>query len=340
MKQFLNVSVAHGRSLLRTALVSGWLVAVGLTGCGGGATTSAANESALNPGPAPATVVVPVGFYAMSGLTMPASEKTALLALPHVSGMTSYLSWKEFEPALGQWNFSRLDADLALVKSHGKKLTIGVFTGRDSLPDWIGAAGVRTWVNSQGTTLVHPTDPVFASLWRNRIAALGQRYGADSTVVQVTICGPTGSLCGPRYPELPAGVNYAEVVAAWAPVIAAYHSAFPQTYKNLEVQLSTNGWGANLPVDLLAGVAPDVKIGPFAEFLSDVAPADGSITAVAFAATAKGRSGCGFQMVSPLADKIGQAVSRGRAFGCRYFEIYGADLKSQDGVLGALAAGL
>ena len=68
----------------------------------------------------------------------------------------------------------------------------------------------------------------------------------------------------------------------------------------------------------------------------DVAPTGASITGAAFITIAAGRSWCGFQMVSPLADKIGDAVLRGRSFGCGYFEIYSVDLKQQGSILAIL----
>lgn len=300
-----------------------------------GSTTSA--TAMLSLAPAAATASRPTGFFAMTGFNTPAADKTEMLKLPYVSGMTSYVSWREIEAVKGQYNFSKIDADIALAQSYGKKLTIGVFTGKDALPDWIAAEGVKTWVTSQGNTLVYPTDKTFVSLWAARVRELGARYGANPIVVHITICGAAGTLCGPRYPELPPGVAYADLLGVWAEVIAAYQSAFPNTYKNLEVQLSANGYGANLPVDLFAAIAKDVKIGPFAEFLSDVAPSDGSVTGNAFLAAAKGRDWCGFQMVSPLGDKVADAVRRGRSFGCNYFEIYVGDLRQQGAALSALA---
>ena len=285
---------------------------------------------------AAALATKPTGFFAMTGFSTPAAEKTELLKLAYVNGMTSYVSWREIEPVKGQYDFSKIDSDIALVKSYGKKLTIGVFTGKDTIPDWVAAEGVRTWVSSQGNTLIYPTDKIFVSLWTERVQMLGARYGANDTVVQVAICGPTGTLCGPRYPELPAGVVYADLLSVWGEVIQAYQNAFPNTYKNLEVQLSANGYGADLPVDLFSAIAKDAKIGPFAEFLSDVAPTDSSVSGTAFIAAAKGREWCGFQMVSPLGEKVADAVRRGRDLGCNYFEIYNGDLRQQGAALSSL----
>ncbi len=327
----------------RTILASLTLASAVLAGgCGGGGAAAPAPPAApvtstpVISTPAPSAAAKPSGFFAMTGFNTTTAEKTEMLKLAYVNGMTSYVSWRDIEPAKGQFNFSKIDSDIALARSFGKKLTIGVFTGKDAIPDWVAAEGVKTWVSGQGKTLIYPTDMTFVSLWAARVRELGVRYGADGTVVQVTMCGAAGTLCGPRYPELPPGVVYADLLSAWSQVIAAYQTAFPNTYKNLEVHLSADGYGASLPVDLMAAIPKDAYIGPFAEFLSDVAPTDGSPAGAAFLTAAKGRAWCGFQMVSPLGDKVADAVRRGRSFGCNYFEIYVSDLRQQGAALAAL----
>lgn len=307
-----------------------------LSGCGGGGGGGATPTLTPTPTPTQQAVSKPAGIFAMTGLTTPDAEKETLLSLPYVAGMTSYVSWATIEPVKGRFDFRKLDGDIALARSHGKKITLGVFTGKNSIPDWVAGEGVKMWVTGQGNTLIHPNDSSFLTLWKERVKVIGERYGNESTVVLVTICGPAGTLCGPRYPELPPDVTYAQLVSAWTQVADFYIQAFPKTYKNLEVQLSANGYGANLPVDLFKTFAPDVKIGPFAEFLSDTTPTSTSVTGIAFAASASGRDWCGFQMVSPLGDKVASAVLRGRTFGCGYFEIYAADLKQQGSMLSAL----
>jgi len=313
---------AYGAFLLLCCVIA-------LNGCGGGG-------GAVTPTPPQEAVAKPTGIFAMTGLTTSDAEKETLLSLSYVTGMTSYVSWADIEPVKGKFDFSKLDGNIALARSHGKKITLGVFTGKNSIPDWVAGEGVKMWVTGQGNTLIHPADPAFLTLWKERVKVIGERYDNDSTVVLVTVCGPAGTLCGPRYPELPSDVTYAQLVSAWTQVAGFYMQAFPNTYKNLEVQLSANGYGADLPVDLFKTVAQDVKIGPFAEFLSDTAPTSTSVTGIAFAASAKGRDWCGFQMVGPLGDKVGAAVLRGRTFGCGYFEIYGADLKQQGNLLSML----
>jgi hypothetical protein len=323
--------------LLSSGLLAGFaLLAVAACGGGGaGASGSLAPAPTPSPTPAPAptpapssAVETPRGYYALTSRRLSAAEKAELVGNPAISGMTSYVTWADIEPVRDQMDFSRLDSDIAIARAAGEKITIGVFTGRDGLPDWLGAAGVRLWTTSQGTTLVHPGDAAFVALWSQRVAMLGQRYDADPTVVQVTICGAAGTLCGPRYPELPSDLSYDQLVANWRQVIDAYVAAFPTTALNLEVQLTT-GFGTQLPLDLYASVPASVTIGPFAEFLSDTNPDPASPLGLAFAQVVQGRAFCSFQTVSPLGDRLDEAVALGRSYGCRYFELYADDVRSQ-----------
>lgn len=331
-------------SLIRRLLTV--LTTVGLLACGGDGSAPAATSSpassapaptpAPTPTPSPTTAIEkPSGYFALTTRRLSDAEKVALVGHSAISGMTSYVTWADIEPTKDQMDFSRLDADIAIARAAGKKITIGVFAGRDGLPGWLASAGVRLWMNSQGTTLIHPGDATFVALWQQRVARLGQRYDTDPTVVQVTICGAAGTLCGPRYPELPADVTYDQLVSNWSQVIDAYIAAFPNTYLNLEVHL-TASYGTQLPVDLYSRIPAAVAIGPFAEFLSDTNPEPTSPLGQAYAAIAAARTFCAFQMVSPLGDRVDEAVVLGRGYGCRYFEIYAEDVMSNAANLPAL----
>lgn len=320
--------------------------ALAIAGCGpdGGTSSSAAVTPAPTASPAPTptptptpsgTVEKPFGYFALTTRRLSDAEKAALVGNAAISGMTSYVTWNDIEPVKDQLDFSRLDADIAIARAAGKKITIGVFTGRDGLPPWLASAGVRLWTNKLGWTLIHPGDTTFVALWQQRVAQLGQRYDNDPTVIQVTICGAAGALCGPRYPYLPSDVTYDELVTNWMQVIDAYVAAFPHTYLNLEVQLA-EGYDARLPVDLFSRIPSSVAIGPFAEFLSDTNPQLTSVLGQAFATSASGRSFCAFQMVSPQGAQVDEAVTLGRGYGCRYFEIYADDVTSQAGNFPAL----
>ena len=201
------------------------------------------------PTPPSTGVEKPFGYFALTSRRLSDAEKATLVGNAAISGMTSYVTWADIEPTQGQMDFSRLDSDIAIARAAGKRITIGVFTGREALPSWLASAGVRLWTNSLGWELIHPADATFVGLWKERVALLGQRYDGDPTVVQVTICGAAGTLCGPRYPYLPTDVTYDELVANWMQVIDAYIAAFPGTHLNLEVQLA-EGHGTQLPVEL------------------------------------------------------------------------------------------
>lgn len=332
--KYARAVAAPTRSLAMGATALGLLLT--LAACGGEDASPAAPpivQVPPTPTPTPTpppvgSVEKPTGYYALTTRRMSDDLKRSLVSKPYISGMTSYVAWADIEPSKGQFDFSRIDNDIAIARAAGKKVTIGVFTGKDSLPSWLAADGVSLWTTSAGDTLINPVDARFVELWRERISLLGQRYDADPTVIQATMCGAAGTLCGPRYPELPAGVTYNQMLSNWQAVVAAYRNAFPNTYLNLEVHI-TVGFDLDLPKDIFGSIPLTANVGPFAEFLSDTSPAPSAPTGLAFANTASGRQFCGFQTVSPLGNLLDEAIALGRSYGCGYFEIYADDVESQ-----------
>lgn len=130
-------------------------------------------------------------------------------------------------------------------------------------------------------------------------------------------------------------MTYDQLLANWWQVVDAYLAAFPKTFLNLELH-ATAGYDTQLPTDLFAQIPSSAAIGPFAEFLSDAGPQPVSPLGQAFAAIAGGRSFCAFQMVSPLGELVDEAVALGRGYGCRYFELYAADVTNHAAGLPAL----
>lgn len=269
--------------------------------------------------------VSPVGIYAFSGPKTPFSVKESLLALPYVDGITAYVTWKTLEPVEGTFDFSFIDQNIERAKFRGKKVTIGVFTGKNAIPDWVFEKGVQHWVSTNGDSLILPSDSLFIEIWRARVEKLGQRYDSDTTVSHIAICGPAGTLCGPRYPELPPQVTFNQLVTRWVSITDMYRNAFPKTTKSLEVHL-TIGMEMQLTEAVFMAVPKDENFGPFAEFLSPTAPQITLPTGITYAALAGEYPWSGFQMVSPQGEMIDEALAHGRSFGCRYFEIYEGDL--------------
>src|SRR3990167_11378377 len=100
---------AYGAFLLLCCVIA-------LNGCGGGG-------GAVTPTPPQEGGAQPTGIFAMTGLTTSDAEKETLLSLSYVTGMTSYVSWADIEPVKGKFDFSKLDGNIALARSHGKKIT-------------------------------------------------------------------------------------------------------------------------------------------------------------------------------------------------------------------------
>ncbi|MFA6158469.1 MAG: beta-galactosidase [Candidatus Paceibacterota bacterium] len=263
----------------------------------------------------------PKGYFLLPDKTSSVSTLEALIK--KVDGIVIITTWKDIEPQEGTYDFSSIDQKLAIAQAAGKEATLDIFTGKNSLPSWISAAGVQTWTDAKGSQLVYPTDPTFVKLWGERVAMLGARYDGNPTIRQISMCGSTGTLCGPRYPELPSGVSFEALESVWSQVIASYVSAFPSTLKQLEVHL-TAGHDTDLPSYLLKQTGEGVGI--FAEFLSDTSPAESSpVPEVIRSFPTKW---CGFQMVSPLRDRLAAAIAHGSSLGCNYFEIYQGDVSN------------
>ena len=261
------------------------------------------------------------GYFLLPNKNSTLSELKDLLV--EVDGMVIISTWKEIEPEKGVYDFSSIDQKLKLVEDAGKHAALYVFTGKNALPSWISNEGVATWRDSKGNELIYPTDETFATLWKARVAVLGARYDKKDAIRVVTMCGPAGTLCGPRYPELPEGVAFDDLKQIWLDILTAYETSFPNTLKHLEIHL-TIGHGTDLP-SYLIGKSGD-NVGLFAEFLSDVSPV--ASMPVPQVMKAFPERWCGFQMVSPLKDKVTAAIEHGSSFGCTYFEIYQGDISN------------
>jgi len=250
-----------------------------------------------------------------------ASVATLESLIGKVDGIAIISTWKDIEPTMGTYEWGAIDAKIELARKAGKQASLVVFTGKNSLPDWLEGEGVRLWTDGKGNRLVHPTDETFVDLWSKRVALLGARYDSNPTVRMVGICGAAGTLCGPRYPELPSDVSFDGLKASWKRIVSAYETSFPLTSKHLETHLTVNR-GTELPEYLFS--VSDESVGIFAEFLSDVNPTASS--PVPQVISSFGGRWCGFQMVSPLREKLSAAIAHGSSFGCEYFEVYQGDV--------------
>jgi hypothetical protein len=277
----------------------------------------------------------PAGFFAFSGPNTSVTTKKELLNLDYVDGITIYTTWASIEPEENQFTFSYIDEIIALAQAKNKKVTLGIFTGKNSIPQWAFDKGIQSYINAKKDQLVHPSDALFLEMWTKRVQKLGERYDKDTTVIQIAICGAAGTLCGPRYPELPPNITFDELTNHWDKIIDAYRDAFPLTYKHLEIHL-TDRYATQLPEALFTKIDTKENIGPFAEFLSPTTPSTEVATGITFINLSKTYAWSAFQMVSPQQEKIGEAIMHGKSFGTKYFEIYENDLLNYGSLISPL----
>jgi hypothetical protein len=107
------------------------------------------------------------GHYVFVGQS-PLTEE--VLMLPHFRGVQRIYTWRELEPEQGRYDFSSLQADLALVKQHGRQLVVQLtFKSfqKDvrNVPDYLTGA---TYGGGVYRTLKGGYNPV---LWNDRVAA-------------------------------------------------------------------------------------------------------------------------------------------------------------------------
>jgi hypothetical protein len=279
----------------------------------------------------------PFGFFALPGKTSSLTTRASLLGNSFIDGIVIPVGWADIEPSKGVYDFSSIDSTLQLATNANKAATIVVFTGKNSYPSWLGSSGVTFWTDQKGSTLIDPSSTAFAPLWDQTIAELGKHYDSNATVRQVSMCGLTGTLCGPRFPEFPPNTTFDTLQSNWQSVINNYATAFPHTFLNLEVQ-STQSHNADLPKNLFASL-PNSNIGPFADYLSTNTP---SLTLPSGQVFSQVKTDwCGFQMVSPLGSSVGNAIAYGHTkFGCTYYEIYEGDVTNYGNLIAPLHSNL
>jgi hypothetical protein len=206
------------RLQLRPALAGSLASAlVLLAACGGGgeaptsaaaAATAAATESAQALLPGDTRVKWNPGHYiqlnAGAGDYMINKTFSEIAALPNVRGVQMRYQWRDLEPTKGNYDFSKIERDLAYARGVGKQLSILVGTkafsaGARALPDYLHTAeyngGVyRIVIDANDTLGTEATTGENMAMWepgvRDRLIALnqalGQRYNAENTFESIS----------------------------------------------------------------------------------------------------------------------------------------------------------
>lgn len=146
--------------------------------------------------------------------------QTALLARPEISGVQVIYNWRRLEPSEGQYDFSAIEADLALARAAGKQLFIQIqdrffSTEARNLPDYIltdpvyEGGLVPQYQDLEAKKLVQEGwaarqwNPALRARFQALLAALGQRFDGQiaglnlpETAVEVNAKDPaTGFSC-------------------------------------------------------------------------------------------------------------------------------------------------
>jgi hypothetical protein len=167
---------------------------------------------------------VPLGYFVMQELDTQ-NVKDVKLASPVFTGIVIRQRWSTINPAPNTFNWKFLDQQTARARRLGKRYIIAIYTGNNA-PGWLGVPLYKS--------APLPWDEAMLNAHGQMVMALGQRYGADPSLVGVEIGGPTRGPSGSLEMHLADGlVNYpgysAERVAlAWIRCIDQYGTAFRQ----------------------------------------------------------------------------------------------------------------
>lgn len=164
-------------------------------------------------------------------------DVVALASEQHVRGVQQRYWWAQLEPRRGQYDFSAIDAHLAVLRPLGKRLVIQVMdrswdgsSAAGRLPSYLaGSAYAGGWYVKPGGR------GVVAKLWEPAVmdrlialyAALGARYDREVLVEGITTEETTPGI-SPR-PPAPRSYTVPALATQWKRLITAARAAWPTT---------------------------------------------------------------------------------------------------------------
>ncbi|WP_157268061.1 hypothetical protein [Azohydromonas aeria] len=305
------------RLQLRPALAGSLASAlVLLAACGGGGDTPASAGATAMVAATEASKTLPPGdnrvkwnpghyiqLNAGAGEFMINRTFSEIAALPNVRGVQMRYQWRDLEPTKGNYDFSRIERDLAFARASGKKLAILVGTkafaaGSRALPDYLRTdeyeGGVyRILIDGRDTLGTESTTGENMAIWvpgvRDRLIALtqalGQRYNADNTFDSIsfneTAFGnavvPLTSAQKQGYFDNLALMNNATRQAFPNTVVLQFFN-FPRIYlPNLVNNAINNGVGLGGPDTFLNDPALDLSTYPFYDTAAGKVPLGPSV---------------------------------------------------------------
>jgi hypothetical protein len=187
----------------------------------------------------------PVGLFVCRGPN-PTPEKEVDFSF--IDGWLVRPGWDKVEPKEGEYDWSYIEAEIALAKRLKKKITLCVLGGPQT-PAWVYKAGAKEFeyampIGKVRAAKIPPLwDEVYLKKWTALVAALGKKYKGDDTIVLVHITGATGNGLEMQLPFLPKdreqwqklGYTPEKVVGAWKQIIGAFAEAFPSKPLDIDI---------------------------------------------------------------------------------------------------------
>lgn len=273
-----------------------------------------------------------------------------LLANPSVDGIVLGGSWDQVEPRDDGFDWSRIDEGIDLAAKHGKRATIhlfGVAFGRP--PSWLEKKGAQFYSYEDFRRRPHrepvPWDRVFLDEWTEMITALARHLAERKSLdtlfaISLTVPAPEMSLIAVRDGNLAEGIAYDRkaYLDAWKRVVEAYEAAFPRTAKLLCApvgEITMRDRDARFFREVM-NYALEKGGDTFWMFATDL-NAEGSRRTSDYLDYGK-KTTIGYQTIDSatgdgakrMKGTLQQAVDRGLLAGARYFEVYAADVLSDD----------
>jgi hypothetical protein len=248
-----------------------------------------------------------------------------------VTGVSLRHSWNKVEPKRNVRSFTYFDTYMAKTT---KPVMLRLVAGLRS-PEWLGG----TWVQGELYCPL-PWGTVYLDRWTSTIAAFGAHYNNNPQValIQMTGVGHSGEMwMDPGADWASYGYTSAKVISAWKRVIDTYVVAFPNKLLALDIAWSLGSDHTTLQPILDYCTS---KYKGHVVFQQNGLKGDSPRIDVVFWSTlltlAKAGNLVGWQTTGSQTFKTAEmadyqvAFQRGIDSGGRYFEIYTADVLSED----------
>ncbi|HVA50234.1 MAG TPA: beta-galactosidase [Pirellulales bacterium] len=290
-------------------------------------------------------IAPPAGLFVCRGPS-PTPEKE--VDFPFIDGWLVRPGWNRVEPKEGEFDFSYIDAEIALAKRLKKKITLCVLGGPQT-PAWVFEAGAPEFDYSMPFGRIRSAkipplwNEVYLQKWTALIRAFGEKYGDNETVLLVHITGATANGLEMQLPFMRRdrerwqmlGFTPEKVIAAWKPIIDTFAEAFPGKPLDIDIHPVLGTDRVAEEVAAYGSARLGRRFGIFSGWLSGRSPEQDRHHAGMLALAEKyGPKGfAAFQMIASESRTpqqfaeggIKTAINQGLSWNAHYFEIWELD---------------